>query len=290
MRSQLLALGTGRGAIEQRIAAHRLILIHPGVYAVGHAAVGSEGAVLAAVASVSPGAAASHWTAAWLHGLVERLGRLLHVASPRPRRPRPTVATHRASLPPEDLAVVRGIPVTTVARTLLDLSGIVGERKLRRLVKEAEFRRVTSTQDLQEVLARHPRRRGRRALARLVGDRTLFGHPTRSEMEDRFLEFCVTRGLPLPETNVELTIADRIFEIDCIWRDERVAVELDGRQAHATDSAFESDRGRDRALVAAGWTPTRVTWLQLHRETDALHADLAKILSDRRRFAHQIGA
>jgi very-short-patch-repair endonuclease len=197
------------------------------------------------------------------------------------------VAIHRGNLPPEELGVMRGIVVTSAPRTLLDLSGVATEPRLRRLVKEAEFQSLCDAESLHEVLARHPRKRGRRTLARLVEDHVLAGRATRSEMEDRFLAFCAHRDLPLPETNVALEIGGRRFEIDCLWRGERVALELDGRRAHATDTAFESDRERDRMLLAAGWTPTRATWTQLHQYGDALEADLRTIL---RRFRPRIGA
>jgi very-short-patch-repair endonuclease len=68
------------------------------------------------------------------------------------------------------------------------------------------------------------------------------------------------------------------FECDCVWREQRVAVELDSRTVHDTSAAFERDRARDRALQAAGWRVVRVTWRQLHGEPDGLAADLRRIL------------
>jgi hypothetical protein len=277
-RRQLLELGIGRRAIDLRIGAGKLVVIHPGVYAVGHLALRPDGFALAGVIAAWPDSALSHGTATWLHGLEERFVRPVSVTSPRQRRPQHGIRLHRAQLRREDLAIVRGIPVTSVARTLLDLSGVVEDQRLRRLVKEAEFQRLVDTAALRGVLERHPRKRGRRALACLVGSRILAGRPTRSEMEDRFIEFCADRGLPLPETNVELELSGQVREVDCVWHRERVAVELDSRRAHATPSAFETDRLRDRELLAAGWRPTRVTWLQMHRDGDALEADLRAIL------------
>ena len=121
-------------------------------------------------------------------------------------------------------------------------------------------------------------------------DRALAAGKTRSELEDRFLLFCRRRGLPLPETNVELAVRGRTLNVDCVWRKARVVLELDGRRAHDTATAFEADRSRDRALVAAGWRPTRATWTHLHAEADALEADLrAALRLDRSRINHPGG-
>jgi len=180
---------------------------------------------------------------------VEKAPAIVDITSVDRRRPRRGVALHRASLPPADLRLVRGIVVTSVPRTLLDLASTVSDQRLRRLVKEAEFQRLTGTDELRDVLARHTRRKSRGTLARIVGDRVHAGRPTRSEMEDLFLEFCARRGLALPETNVELMIRGRKLEVDCVWRAERVALELDSRQAHDTE-AQSSATGGD---LRTGW-------------------------------------
>jgi very-short-patch-repair endonuclease len=84
--------------------------------------------------------------------------------------------------------------------------------------------------------------------------------------------------LPRPEVNVTLEVADHRFEVDCLWRDEGVIVELDGHASHATRASFESDRARDRALAAVGLSVVRITWRQLHREGDAIEMDLRRLL------------
>jgi hypothetical protein len=157
---------------------------------------------------------------------------------------------------------------------LLDLSGRTNERLLRRLVKRAEFGRLTTMMELARILDRYPRRQGRRALARIVAGAAAAAGPTRSELEDRFLEFCAEHGLPAPETNVILEIAGQRIEVDCLWRERRLVVELDGYRAHGTAVAFEDDRARDRALVATGWRPVRVTWSQLHARPKVLASEL----------------
>lgn len=285
-RRQLLDLRLGGDAIDHRLAAGRLRLQYPGVYAVGHEALSFSAHALAAVMAIRwirPGgdqvrAAASHWTAVALCGLREPPDGPIHVTATRSRARRPGIVTHRALLPPEEIAIVDGMPVTSVERTLLDLSAITPERRLRRLVKESEFQGLTNPVALGTILARYPRRRGRGNLAAIVGGHLLHAGRTRSEFEDAFLLFCAERRLPLPETNVVLDVGGRQFEVDCLWRHARLIVELDGRTAHGTTSAFQDDRARDRVLIAAGWSPMRVTWAHLHQQPDTLEREIRDAL------------
>ncbi|MGH2991542.1 MAG: endonuclease domain-containing protein [Solirubrobacterales bacterium] len=277
-RGQLLDLSVSSRAIEHRLRVGRLRRVHAGVYAVGHEAMPYSARAAAAVLSLLPKAAASHTTAAALWGLCDPPAGPIAVTTAESRRSRLGVRVHRGALPASELALVRGIPVTSVARTLLDLSGQVEERRLRRLLKQAEFLGLTDLAALTAVLERHPRRRGRRPLARLVRGYMFETGRTRSELEDRFLAFCAGRGLPLPETNQALKVGGRRFEVDCVWRSARLVVELDGRAAHRTEEAFESDRARDRALIAGGWLPMRVTWAHLHRQADTLESEIRNAL------------
>jgi|1186.fasta_scaffold124432_2 very-short-patch-repair endonuclease len=97
---------------------------------------------------------------------------------------------------------------------------------------------------------------------------------TRRELEKRFREFLAQAGLPRPQFNAYVYVAARWFEIDCLWRRERLGVELDGRATHDTRMAFETDRLRDRVLQVAGWRVVRVTWRALHDAPAAVAADL----------------
>jgi hypothetical protein len=204
--------------------------------------------------------------------LVPEPARVVHVTSPEKRVPRPGVAIHRASLPAGELTLVEGVPVTSLPRTFLDLSEMTSQRRLRRLIKDAEFRGLIRIPALNEILDLYPRRRGRGNLAAVLAPLRAQPGLTRSPLEDRFLDFCAARGLPLPETNVDLTVAGRRFELDCVWRDARLVVELDGRDAHARELAFEDDRARDRILIAAGWVPMRITSLQLANDSHEIEA------------------
>src|SRR5206468_4058016 len=148
------------------------------------------------------------------------------------------------------------IPVTTVARTLLDLAAILPRPQLERAIERAEALRLSDTVPLDALLKRHPGRRGTAALREILEK----GAPpalTRSELEERFLTFLDAHGLPRPEVNVDLHLPDRWIQPDFLWRDQRLIVELDGRETHGTRAAFEHDRERDRILQAHGWRVIR---------------------------------
>jgi very-short-patch-repair endonuclease len=139
--------------------------------------------------------------------------------------------------------------------------------------------RLTDPLSLPDTLARYPGHRGVARLRAIVAGGRVGAALTRSELEERFLEFVASARLPRPEVNVPVQAAGAWIEVDCLWRAQRVVAELDGRAVHATGTAFERDRARDRALQVAGWRPVRVTWRQLAREPLALEADLRVLLA-----------
>jgi very-short-patch-repair endonuclease len=104
------------------------------------------------------------------------------------------------------------------------------------------------------------------------------GGITRNDFEERFVAFLDCNGLPRPRFYATIALRGRFFEADCLWEAQRLMVELDGRAVHATDRAFESDRQRDRILLAEGWRSTRITWRQLRDEPEAIAVDLRRTL------------
>lgn len=279
-RGQLLALGIGDRAISHRLRNGRLRLQYPGVYAVGHEAISHAGRALAAVIATAPGSAASHLTAAALWGLREPTT-AIHITATRRRAPRRGMTIHRSALPGDEVGFADGVPTTGIPRMLLDLSATMDERRLRRLIKRAEFADLVTIEELGAILARHPRRRGRRTLARIIAGHVADAGRTRSELEDRFLDFCARRGLPRPAVNAALEVRGERMEVDCLWRAAGLVVELDGYEAHRGRSAFQADRARDRALTAAGFSPMRITWSQLHSNGDSIEAEIRDALSAR---------
>jgi very-short-patch-repair endonuclease len=225
---------------------------------------------MAAVLACGRGAVLSHLDAADLWRVYEGRGARIHVTVPS-RRAVPGVWVHRARrLAPAEVTAKDGIPVTTVPRTLVDLTDLLGRDRLLRALREAEYLQLL---DLDALYAAVQRAHGRRRLTMLkqaLGDHCP-GEIVRGELEHRFRELLRRAGLPEPETNVRVETPQRTYVIDCLWRDHGVAVELDGRAAHARTSAFESDRRRDSALTAIGLRPLRFTWYRVtHEEADVL--------------------
>jgi very-short-patch-repair endonuclease len=223
------------------------------------------------------GAVLSHRSAGQLWRLLPRFAALPEVTRPMHFRSQPGILARRSSLPADETAQVDGIPATSVSRTLFDLAVVLPKRQLERALNEAEVLRLTDSLSLPDLLRRYPRRRGAAVLRALL-DADTPGGVTRSQLEERFVAFLDTHGLPRPRFNATLPIRGRLLEVDGMWRKERLIVELDGRAVHGTGRAFESDRQRDRILLAEGWRTTRVTWRQLHGEASMLAADLQGLL------------
>jgi very-short-patch-repair endonuclease len=258
-RRQLRALGLGEDAIDRRIARGGLHPRHRGVYAVGHTLTTRAGVWMAAVLAVGPDAVLSHRSAAALWSL--RQSTRVEVISPRKRRI-PGVLTRRILLPPDEITVRDGVPVTTPARTLFDLASVVTQRQLEHALNEAEIRRLTSPLPLDALIARHALRKGTIALRRALEKQRQIGETViRSDFETAFLDFTAQHGLPRPTTNQPLGP----YEPDAFWPDQRLIVELDSYDIHTTRQAFEQDRTRDRALTTAGYRTIRITWRQLTR-------------------------
>jgi very-short-patch-repair endonuclease len=273
-RRQLVALGVGSRAVDHRLECGRLHRVHRGVYAVGHRAITQQGRWMAAVLASGSSAVLSHRSAAALWGIRPTSRTSVELTTPRRLHARPGLHPHRAVLPADEMTVHAGIPITTPARTLLDLAAVVPGQALERALDEAEILRLTGPQAL---LDRYPRRRGAANL-RLLLLRGRSPTPTRTKLEDRFLTFVDDHRLPRPETN---TIVD-VYEVDAVWRDAGLIVELDGFATHGTRRAFERDRERDRRLTAAGWRVIRLTWRQL-AGGDALGCELRELLAQPRR-------
>jgi very-short-patch-repair endonuclease len=280
-RAQLLTIGLGRRAIELRVANGRLHLVHRGVYAVGHEVVSREGRWMAAVLGGGPGAVLSHASAAAHLGIRPSDAVTTDITTDRRLRSRPGLRFHYCVLPADEVTVADGIPVTTPARTLFDLAGVVPLAQLQRAGKEAEVKRLWGQLSLPDLLERHPGRPGAGAIRAVIEtpDRGV----TRNDVEEALAALVRRARLPHPLFNTPLKLGSRFMEPDCMWPEQRVIVEVDGYETHGTRDSFESDRARDRALTAAGWLVIRVTWRQLRDEPAQIARDLRTVL--RRRSA-----
>jgi very-short-patch-repair endonuclease len=188
------------------------------------------------------------------------------------------IISHRHVVQEDEWLVEDGIPVTSPYRTIFDLAAVVKMRELERAFHEAEARELRDRVSLPILLERYPGRRGTRNLWVLLEAREDPGI-TRNDFEEAFLALVDAYGLRRPRMNADLALRGRFFEIDALWERERVAVELDSRGVHGTGKKFESDRQRDRILVAEGWRTMRVTWRQLQEEPEAIMGDLALLLA-----------
>jgi predicted transcriptional regulator of viral defense system/very-short-patch-repair endonuclease len=277
---QLAAVGLSPNAIARRVAQGRLHRVHRGVYAVGHRAANSESRWMAAVMACGRSTVLSYLDGSALWKIYNGVGARIHVTTTaHGGRGLSGIRVHRARrLDPEDVTVHRGIPVTTVARTLVDLTDVLTSERVLRALREADYLGLL---DLDALSAAVERAHGRKRLGVLreavAAHRP--GQIIRSELEHRFLELVREAGLPAPETNVKITARRRRYEIDCLWREQRVAVELDGRAAHARTAAFEPDRRKDAALNAIGLRPLRFTWLRVSREPADVIAELDATLT-----------
>ncbi len=235
---------------------------------------------MAAVLANSP-AVASHKTAAWIWELRRwRPGRF-DLTAPTRRHRREPIVVHFARLAPEDRAIVDGIPVTSVARTVLDLAPDESTRNLHRMMDRAEERRTFDLRRFDRLLARaggHPGRvKLRHALDTFKPELAVL----RSDLERRFRDLVLAAGLPAPQTNVFV----EGYELDAYWEAEGFAVELDVYATHGSRRSFEEDRERADDLLLAGIELIRVTDVRLDREPRATIARIAAHLERRRRAA-----
>jgi hypothetical protein len=278
-RWQLLGLGMSAQMIKTRIRRGGLARLHRGVYAVGHRAITVEGRWMAAVLAFGPDAVLSHRSAGHLWGLVPRSRIRPEVTCPTHAAGRPHLIIHQSSLPPDEIVRVRGIPVTSVPRTMFDLAAMLRERDVERAWNEMVVRGYTDRLSVPHLLDRYPGRKGSVLLARLATRKTLPVGITRNDFEEGFLALVDRFGLPRPRMNAHIALRGRFYEIDCLWEDLRVAIELDGGAAHETPKAFQDDRERDRILLAEGYKTTRVTWDHLTETPAEVAADLRRILT-----------
>ncbi len=252
-RRDLLVAGVTHAQIKQRLASGALIREHRSVYRVGHRAPSLEARYLAAVRACGDRAVLSGRAAAHLLGLLRGAVPELEVTAPTERRIAGIATRRSRQMDASETTTWRGIPVTTVARTLVDLAPVLDEDDLARACHEAGVRHGTRPADVEAVLARSPNRPGARKLHRILrGDVPVVV----SELEARFLARLRAAGLPPPETN--RPAGGR--RVDCRWPEHRLTVEVDGYRFHSSRHAWEQDRRREREARARGDEFRRYTW------------------------------
>jgi very-short-patch-repair endonuclease len=278
-RWQLLEIGMSEEMVKTRLRHGGLHRFHRGVFAYGHRAITQDSRWMAAVLALGPHAVLSHRSAGQIWGLVPRSGIAPEVTRPTRAKGRSHLVVHRGSLPPDEVVRVRGIPVTSVPRTMFDLAGMLKEREVERAWNEMEVRGYTDRLSVPHLLERYPGRKGSVLLTRLANRKALPVGITRNDLEEAFLALIDRFELPRPRMNAHLAVRGRFYEIDCLWEDRMVAIELDGGAAHGTTKAFQEDRERDRILTAEGYTTSRITWDHIHQTPTEVASDLQRILT-----------
>ena len=272
-RAQLIEAGVTPSSIQRRIRAGTLLPEHPGVYRVGHRAPSIGATYLAAVLACGEGALLGGLAAAHLYGLLR---------SSAPPRPEVTARTERLiegvrvrrspSTCAHDRFVFRGVPMTSVPCTVVDLAAHLSLAALARAWHEAGIRYRTTPADVDEVLCRRPNARGAGRLRRTVhGDVPV----TLSTLESRFLRLLRDNGLPLPITN-KLAGTKRV---DCRWPADRLTVELDSYRYHSSRHAWEQDRRRDREARVRGDEIRRYTYGDVFDDSAPMLREIATLLS-----------
>ena len=270
-RQQLLAAGVAPSAIDRRLRSGALQRVHFSVYSLPQTTDVPLATETAALLACGEGAALSHHSAATLWGLRPGQARPVHVTIPEGRGgPAPRgVKLHRSrTLTPADIRIHDGLPVTSPARTLLDVAATLPDRDVERLLDEGLFaRRIVTRAEIDDVLKRAGNHPGRPRLARVAGAQTR-SPDTGSPAAEKLLG--LIRDAGLPEPRLEVWVLD--YRLDFYWPELGLAVEVDAYGTHGSPARFEADRRRDARLLAEkGIVVIRITKLTIgERPLEAL--------------------
>ena len=273
-REELLGAGVTVRELNGRVRKGGLIRIHRGVYRVGHAAPSLEARYTAAVKACGRGSLLAGQAAGHLLRLLKRPPSLPEVLCGTERRI-PGVITHRVRRgEPADATHWRGVPVTTVPRTLVDLAAVLDPPDLARAFHEGAVRHRIKPDAVERVLARRHNWPGARNLRRVIrGDEPV----TLSRLESSFIAVVRRARLPLPKTNHRAGV----HYVDCRWPAQRLTVELDGYRYHDTRHAWEQDRERERAARLRSDEFRRYSWTDVVENPAPMVADLRALLTGR---------
>jgi very-short-patch-repair endonuclease len=274
-REQLMALGLGKDSIQRRLRSGRLIRLHRSVYGVGHLNRSRETVWMAAVLAGGEGTVLSNRPAGAAWAICSSAGRV-EVTVPRQKRPNRRIVFHHAVVPADERTVLDSIPITTVPRTILDLATVLNVRGVERAINEAEIKRLWDELSLHDLLHRYRGRSGTSKVRAALHKRSEGATATKSDLEELFIVFADSAGLPRPETNVHV----EGIEVDCVWRAQRVIVEVDSWEIHRTRAAFERDREKSRILQTAGWRCVPITYLQLTHASSEVTRDVRRLLGE----------
>lgn len=272
-RDDLLRLGIHSGQLTRIVRTGSLVRLFPGVLTLCGAQddplVRLRGALLAVGGDVM----ASHASAGWVQGLLDRPPAIIHVAAVGSNRRRiPGIFVHRVS---GDLPTLsyRGVRCTTPARTLLDLAAVSTSAQINRYVDRALEAGLVRVCDL----AQDKGRRGRAALERSLRELGHLGAPGASVLESEMHRLVTRYRLPVPKIQVE-TGQNGQYRVDCRYEEERLTVELYGYTWHHSPEQMQHDLERQRQLTLQGETVLIFTWADVTRQPERLAREIRAAL------------
>jgi very-short-patch-repair endonuclease len=256
-----------------------------GVFAVGHEHLTVYGRMLGATLACGEGSVVSHGTAAWIYGMQDRRPGQIDVIAPVESGRKIAGIKRRFVPPPVGREVWRrnGVPLTSPARTLVDCAANLDGPGIDKLIEGASVAGLLDVSAIDRVLD-GPRRRNAKLLLRRLEPwrRYRRGIKIRSRMEAKLLPLLTEAALPIPQTNAKLRLGGKVYEVDFLWREQKLVVETDGGRFHDNPSAGERDSDRNHALADAGYRLPRLGWEDLRDRPEPTMREIARLLRARR--------
>ncbi|HEY0278743.1 MAG TPA: DUF559 domain-containing protein [Solirubrobacterales bacterium] len=278
---QLRGCGVPRQTLGDAVIRGRIHPVFHGVYSVGHRYLTPHACLLAATLACGEGSIVSHGTAAWLYGMRDWQPEEVDVIAPV-EAGRKIAGIRRRFVPvPAGVEIWRrnGVPVTSPARTIVDYAGISNTKGLGELIEQSSVLGLLDIAAIDRVLD-GPRRRGAKQLRRALGPWRRYrpGIKIRSRMEAKMLPLLTEAALPIPETNAKVRVGRKTYEVDFLWRRQKLVIETDGGRFHDNPAAGSRDSERNHALSAAGYAIPRLGWEDLRDRPGATMAELRRAL------------
>lgn len=284
-RSDAIRLGATSRRIDLRLSSKRWERLYEGVYRLAGAPASWRQRLLAAVLAAGSAAAASHCSAAGMRRLAGFESGAMEISVPRGRRPRlPGVTIHQVPLTAVDIEIVDAIPVTTPARTLLDLAAVAPADAVEEALDDALRRGLVSISRVRWRLDELGRRPGATTMRRLLDARTEGAGAAQSVLETRLLRLLQRAGLPRPVSQHQIRDRGRLIAIvDFAYPDAKLAIEVDGYRWHSGRRQWQHDLERRNEITKRGWRVIHVTAKDLRDRPEATVEIITEALKPSRR-------
>ena len=279
-RVQIFELGGTSRHVTALTRARVLVRIHAGVFVLGGTRIDHQLRVRAAIEAVGPDALASHQSAAWLQGLLDRPPDRVHLTSGPSRQSVAGVIVHRSQTVVTARLRFRGIECTPPGRTLVDLAATMSPGQLDGAVDRALANGLIRTKDLVALTnAGNGGRPGVAALRRCLDERGITNVPSPSVLESKMARLMIRYGLP-PATPEHVTGEAGEYRIDYAYPVQRVAIECYGYASHRSSEQLRADQARQRKLTLQGWTVIVFTWRDVVNTPAEVARDIRRALQN----------